>query len=86
MEMYELETLMDNLYLVDKSQWEQTRTIAYMIAQVNSKRKLSPSKVMSFPWEEEDHSEHTVITQEEKQKRDEDWKQMEQMMRPKGLS
>lgn len=81
MEMYELETLMDNLYLVDKSSWEQTRTLGYFICQVNSKRKLSPSKIMSFPWETESDSDPEKLTEEEKEKRDQEWKAMEESVR-----
>ena len=64
MEMYELETLMENLYLVDKSDWERIRTLGYFICQVNSKKKISPSKIMSFPWETESDVDIEKLTEE----------------------
>jgi hypothetical protein len=31
--------------------WEQARFIAYVIAQVNSKKKIAPSDIMKFSWD-----------------------------------
>lgn len=75
---------MDNLYLVDKNDWERTRNLAYIIAQCNSKRKLSPEKVMKFPWDDEKNSvEHDRISDEELQKLQEERKILEEKMRPR---
>lgn len=79
--MYELEALMDNLYLVDKNQWEQTRTLAYIIAQGNSTKKLSPDKILSFPWDEEESGEHPRLSEEEKQNYLEEWKNAEELFK-----
>ena len=65
-----MEALMDNLYLVDKSSWEQTRSLAYIVAQSNSTKKLSPNKILSFPWDSEESGEHRRLSDEEKQKYD----------------
>ena len=78
--MYELEALMDNLYLVDKADWEQTRTLAYIIAQGNSTKKLSPEKIMKFPWDEES-GEHPRLSDEEKQNYLEEWKNAEELFK-----
>lgn len=43
----------DALHLRKKDDWEQSRLIAYLIAQVNSKKRLSPENIIKFPWEEE---------------------------------
>ena len=49
-EMYEL---MDVTAYADTNNWEQTRLISYIIAQVNSKKKLKLKDIMKFPWEKE---------------------------------
>ena len=71
MSFYELEAIMDNLYLVDKSDWERTRSLSYIIAQGNSTKKLTPEKIMKFPWDSEESGEHRRLSDEEKQKYDE---------------
>ena len=84
MSFYELDALMDNIYLVDKSDWEMTRTLAYFIAQVNSKKKLSPQKILKLAWDDEKNEvEHDRLTDAEKQKLDEERKILEQTMRPR---
>lgn len=51
--MYEIRSVMDYEYYANKDSWEQTRLIAYLIAQVNSKKQLKQSDIMQFYWEEE---------------------------------
>ena len=75
--MYELEALMDNLYLVDKADWEQTRTLGYIIAQGNSTKKLTPQKIMKFPWDEEETGQREKLSEEKKKEFDEAWKREE---------
>lgn len=82
MSFYELEALMENLYLVDKSPWEMTRTLAYIIAQVNSKKKLSPEKILRLPWDSESSSDHTRLTDAEVARLEEERKILEEKMRP----
>lgn len=53
MEFYEMETLMDNLYLINQEQWEMTRNLAYFILQPQTKKQLKPEKLMNFPWDSE---------------------------------
>lgn len=36
-----------------KDNWEQARLISYLIAQVNSKKKLKFSDIMEFHWDKE---------------------------------
>lgn len=81
--MYELEALMDNLYLVDKNQWEQTRTLGYIIAQGHSTKKLSPAKIMKFPWDDEEsgQGQRERISEEDKKKYDEAWKHEEERIK-----
>ena len=51
MQFYEIETLIENLWMKDKASWEQTRTIGYITAQCQSTKKIDPQEMMSFPWE-----------------------------------
>lgn len=51
--MYELEALINSLYQKNKESWEQTRLLAYIVAQVNSSKKLKPSDILSFVWDNE---------------------------------
>lgn len=53
MSFYELETLMENLYLINQQEWEMTRNLAYFIVQPQSKVRITPQKLMSFPWDSE---------------------------------
>lgn len=54
MQMYELEPLLTNLHKRNKESWEQTRQITYVIAQTNSSKKLKPTDIMKFVWDDED--------------------------------
>lgn len=46
--------------------WEQTRIIAYVIAQANSTKQLKQSDVLRFPWDEaDDEKKCTSVTDEE---------------------
>lgn len=53
MESYEIVALLSNQYQKDKESWEQTRLIAYIIAQSNTKKKLTLQSIIKFPWEQE---------------------------------
>ncbi len=35
-----------------KDEWERTRMLMWIVAQVNSRSELSPDDVMKFPWDE----------------------------------
>lgn len=51
MKWYEINGLMKYEYYKEKEDWEQARLIAYVIAQVNSKKKLKIEDVIPFYWE-----------------------------------
>lgn len=55
MKWYEINGLMKYEYYKEKEDWEQARLIAYVIAQVNSKKKLKIEDVVPFYWEKEDN-------------------------------
>ena len=65
MEMYEIKALMDYEYYSHKDEWEQTRMIAYMIAQTNSTKKLTYKDITNFYWEKEEEVHDTSISKED---------------------
>lgn len=64
-ETYELNAAMKYSYYAVKDDWEQARLIAYIVAQVNSKKTLKMQDIMKFHWEEETEHGDTKITKEE---------------------
>lgn len=80
MEMYEIETLIENLWMKNKESWEQTRTISYITAQCQSTKPLDMKSMMTFPWEKEPVK---VDTQEERDEIMREMKAMEEMMNTK---
>lgn len=65
MKMYEVRALMDYEYYSRNDTWEQARLIAYMVAQVNSKRRLKFSDITQFYWEDKEEEKDTSISREE---------------------
>lgn len=53
MPLYELNIYIQNINNYKREEWEMTRFLGYIIAQVNSTKRLSPSDIMSFPWEKD---------------------------------
>ena len=51
MNFYEIEALLDNLWMKNEEAWEQTRVQAYITAQTQSTKKIDMNDMMSFPWE-----------------------------------
>lgn len=51
--MYEVRAVLDYGYLKDQEAWEQTRLVGYIQAQTNSTKKLKPTDIVKFPWENE---------------------------------
>ena len=72
--MYELEPLISNIHKKNKESWEQTRLLAYITAQVYSKKKLQPTDIISFSWDE-DSTGVTTISNEDVQRLKEKAKQ-----------
>lgn len=53
MQMYEIPAILERISFRYRDSWEQTRMIMYVIAQGNSKKRLTPSDLLSFPWDKE---------------------------------
>ena len=60
MEMYEVNALMKHEYSATKDNWEQARMIAYLIAQTNSKKKLTFQDITKFYWEKEEEQDTSI--------------------------
>lgn len=58
-------------YIIKKSEddfvdkWDQTRYIAYAIIQSQSTKKLTPSDILTFPWEKKDSGESPPVKSKE---------------------
>lgn len=64
---WEINDIMENIPSLDRNMWESSRLIAYLIASVNSKNKLSMQDICRFKWEEDKKEEqhNTEISTEE---------------------
>ena len=82
MQMYELRALMKNSYLKKKDEWEIGRFISYMVAQVNSTKKLTMDQVLKFPWEEDDkkNKEAQIVTKQQREELIRKSKEMEKIL------
>ena len=65
---FEVELLYENLKYADRPSWEQTRLLAFILAQVNSKKRLEMTDIMSFPWEENYEEKNIEISNEDRDK------------------
>ena len=63
--MFEIRALLKYEYYSHKDDWEQSRMIAYMIAQTNSKKKLTFQDITKFYWEDEEEKHDTSISRED---------------------
>ncbi len=84
MQLYEVNTIMQNIYLTTKDSWEQARLVAYIIAQANSKKKLKPTDIISFGWEEKEKKHITSISTEDIERLKEKAKIAEQKLSEKS--
>lgn len=44
----------------NRNSWEQARIIAYITAQCNSSKKLKPTDIMQFTWDEETYGDTSI--------------------------
>lgn len=69
MREYEVNDIIENIPYLDRSSWEQCRFNSYVLAQVNSKKKLELNDILKFPWEKkEDDEKNTIMTNEDIEK------------------
>ena len=72
---YEIEALLENMWMKSKESWEQARLQAYLTAQANSTKKIDMTEFMTFPWEkvETDKIEDTKEEREALMKEMKEW-------------
>lgn len=80
MEPYEIIPLIENISIKNKESWEQARFVAYIIAQVNSTKKIKITDILSFPWEKSESSCEIDDTPEARKKLAEKAKEMEKII------
>ena len=70
MQMYEVKAVLENLQYKNKTSWEQARMIAYVIAQCNSTKKLKPTDIMQFSWDDDTTGETSISNEDIKRLRE----------------
>lgn len=58
---WELNDMVDNIPYLDRNLWESTRLIAYVMAQVNSRKKLSFQDICTFKWDDSSEPEEKQV-------------------------
>lgn len=65
MQEWEIYEFYSMLQYADTAQWEQTRWLMYVVAQVNSRKQLKLTDILKFPWEEASIIKDTSISNED---------------------
>lgn len=78
---FEVELLYENLKYTDRPSWEQTRLLAFILAQVNSKKKLEMTDIMSFPWDTPEDIHDIEMTNEQRDRLREKAKAFEKLLK-----
>ena len=63
MQTWEINDMIENIPYTDRALWETARVNAYVVAQVNSKKKLTQQDILKFKWEDMSnfmHDEHII--------------------------
>ena len=68
MQPYEVNDIISCLQYADVNLWESNRINGYIIAQSNSKKKLSPQDIIKFPWDEVELEKNIEISNEDIQR------------------
>ena len=53
LQSWEVFELYNSLQYADSTQWEQTRWLMYVMAQINSRKQLKLTDILKFPWDAE---------------------------------
>ena len=59
---YEVDSCLEGLTNKGKAGWEQTRFLGYITAQTQSTKKLKPTDILSFEWDQLSENKETTIT------------------------
>ena len=63
MQTWEINDMIENIPYTDRALWETARVNAYVVAQVNSRKKLTQQDILKFKWEDMSkfmHEEHII--------------------------
>lgn len=60
MEEYEVQDIISNLEYYERPEWERTRFQSYCNIQKSSSKRLSPTDLITFPWEKEESSTEQI--------------------------
>lgn len=72
MQTWEINDMIENIPYTDRALWETARVNAYVVAQVNSRKKLTQQDILKFKWEDMSnfmHEEHIIEMSNEDIKR-----------------
>ena len=72
MQTWEINEMIENIPYTDRALWETARVNAYVVAQVNSRKKLTQQDILKFKWEDMGnfmHQEHIIEMSNEDIKR-----------------
>jgi hypothetical protein len=61
MQIYELNLILSQLQFSNKTSWDQTRFISYIIAQVNSSKNIKITDIIKFQWDDNNTEKNTTI-------------------------
>ena len=62
MQMYELNEILFNYSYHFRNELEMCRNLSYIIAQVNSTKKISPTDLMKFSWDNTSNNQSKPLT------------------------
>lgn len=65
MAFYEIDAILKTLQYRHRNSWEQTRMICYVLAQSNSTKKIKPTDIIRFPWDDDSKSIDTLVSAED---------------------
>lgn len=83
MEEWEVYNFYEQLKYANKPEWEMTRLLMYVTAQVQSRKKLKMNEILSLPWDKDFNDKSsmpTEITNEEKEALRRQAKEMEKFL------
>lgn len=65
LEQWEISMMADALGYSEREEWERTRFLAYMTAQMQSTKRLKPTDIIKFKWDTENKNGGEKTTKEQ---------------------
>lgn len=85
MEPFEAAAILQNSDMATRDAWERTRVLAYVMAQSNSSKTLSPADVLPLPWDASDGADNIqTMTQEDYDRLRQQTQMMESLLNKNG--